>query len=405
MGLLKSELIICPIDQKCSQWARKYMGYCICSPRDEFSLAVGLISVMSWCVAEVPQIITNHSKKSANGISTAFLLTWIIGDLFNLFGCILEPATLPTQYYMAVLYMGTTLTLATQAAYYGLIYPRLKSNKRRHEDSQVTYEEQKSEYNYGVNAEEVNNVEKCRFAPSSPIPFPNSSQSSLHEDNRFLMSARSLSVSHTPAAGSFPAQRTPPSDAEQQGLKEPLLNEVKPMSSSPSPKPKILLCVVFLVTFFLGSFNLKLSGIHQNDMKLKSPTGGMVFHVRRQLLKAKEIRILTQGTVAAESHGIGSYLGWGMAVVYLGGRLPQICLNIRRGSAEGLNPLMFVFAVVGNATYVASILVKSLDWSKVRPNLPWLVDAGGCMLLDTFILIQFIYFRYRSTREEEKCRD
>lgn len=356
-------------------------------------------------MAEVPQIITNHSKKSANGLSIAFLFTWIIGDLFNLFGCILEPATLPTQYYMAVLYIATTLTLATQTVYYGLIYPRLKSNKRRHEASQETDEEQKSEYNYGVNAEEVNNVEKCRFAPSSPIPFSNSSQSSLHEDDRFLMSARSLSVSHTPTAGSFPAQRTPTSDAEQQGLKEPLLNEVQPMPSAPSPKPKTLFCVVFVVTIFLGSFNLKLSGIHLNDMKVKSPTGGIVFQVRRQLLKAKEIRVLTQGTVAAETKGIGSYLGWGMAAVYLGGRLPQICLNIRRRSAEGLNPLMFVFAVVGNATYVASILVKTLDWSKIRPNLPWLVDAGGCMLLDTFILIQFIYFRYRSTREEEKCRD
>ncbi|XP_073152260.1 vacuolar lysine transporter YPQ1-like [Henckelia pumila] len=386
MGLLKSESVICPIDQKCSQWARKFMGYCICSTRDEFSLAVGLISVMSWCVAEVPQIVTNHSKKSADGLSFAFLLTWIIGDLFNLFGCVLEPATLPTQYYMAVLYMATTLTLTTQAVYYGHIYPRLKSNKRRHEDSQEMDEEKKSEYDFGVTAEEVNNVEKHKFAPSSPIPLPNRSRSSSSiEDERYLMSARSLSVSHIPIAGSFPAQRTPTSDVEQQGLKEPLLGEVKPMPSVSSPKPKTLFCVVFLVTFFLGSFNLKLSGIHHNDMKLKNPTGGLVFHVRRQLLKAKEIRVLTQGTVAAENSGIGSYLGWGMAVVYLGGRLPQICLNIRRRTAEGLNPLMFVFAVVGNATYVASILVKSLDWSKIRPNLPWLVDAGGCMLLDTFV--------------------
>ncbi|KZV33933.1 hypothetical protein F511_04158 [Dorcoceras hygrometricum] len=381
MGLLKSESVICPIDQKCAQWARKYLGYCICSTRDEISLALGVISVLSWCVAEVPQIITNYKKKSAHGLSTTFLLTWIIGDLFNLFGCMLEPATLPTQYYIAVLYTATTSMLSTQAVYYGYIYPRLKSKKRRHEASQGA-DDQKSEYSYGVNAEQVNNVEKCRNAPSSPIPFPNSSQCSSDEDEWYLMSARSLSVSHT-TAGSFPAQRTPTSDAEQQGLKEPLLGEVKPVPSESSPKPKTLFCVAFLVVFFLGSFNQNLSGIH--EMKLKSPTGGMVFHIRRQLLNAKEIRVSTQGTMAAESHGIGSYLGWGMTAIYLGGRLPQICLNIRRGSAEGLNPLMFVFALVGNATYVASILVKSLDWLKLRPNMPWLVDAGGCMLLDIFV--------------------
>lgn len=26
-----------------------------------------------------------------------------------------------------------------------------------------------------------------------------------------------------------------------------------------------------------------------------------------------------------------------------------------------------------------------MDWSKLKPNLPWLVDAGGCVLLDTFV--------------------
>jgi solute carrier family 66 (lysosomal lysine-arginine transporter), member 1 len=26
-----------------------------------------------------------------------------------------------------------------------------------------------------------------------------------------------------------------------------------------------------------------------------------------------------------------------------------------------------------------------MDWSKLRPNLPWLVDAGGCVLLDFFV--------------------
>lgn len=32
-----------------------------------------------------------------------------------------------------------------------------------------------------------------------------------------------------------------------------------------------------------------------------------------------------------------------------------------------------------------SIVVNSLEWSKIRPNLPWLVDAGGCMFLDIFV--------------------
>jgi len=27
--------------------------------------------------------------------------------------------------------------------------------------------------------------------------------------------------------------------------------------------------------------------------------------------------------------GMGTYMGWGMAAIYVGGRLPQICLNVR----------------------------------------------------------------------------
>ncbi|KAF9618397.1 hypothetical protein IFM89_001120, partial [Coptis chinensis] len=77
----------------CSQWAQTYIKYCLCTRRDGISLALGLLSVLSWGVAEVPQILTNYRQKSAEGLSITFLITWILGDLFNLFGCMLEPAT------------------------------------------------------------------------------------------------------------------------------------------------------------------------------------------------------------------------------------------------------------------------------------------------------------------------
>lgn len=38
---------------------------------------------------------------------------------------------------------------------------------------------------------------------------------------------------------------------------------------------------------------------------------------------------LLQESVTGGSSGIGSYLGWAMAAIYMGGRLPQICLNVR----------------------------------------------------------------------------
>ncbi|MFS7943510.1 hypothetical protein Hanom_Chr06g00501091 [Helianthus anomalus] len=36
-----------------------------------------------------------------------------------------------------------------------------------------------------------------------------------------------------------------------------------------------------------------------------------------------------------------------------------------------------------------SILVSSMEWSKVQPNLPWVVEASGCVMLDTFVSLIF----------------
>lgn len=80
MGLLTSSLPpMCPGDKHCSEWARQYIKYCLCDVRDGVSLALGLVSVISWGVAEIPQIITNYRKKSTEGLSIAFLMTWIVG--------------------------------------------------------------------------------------------------------------------------------------------------------------------------------------------------------------------------------------------------------------------------------------------------------------------------------------
>jgi uncharacterized protein with PQ loop repeat len=69
----------CPATRHCAEWARIYLKYCLCSQKEGAALALGLISVISWGLAEVPQIITNYRQKSTEGLSVAFLMTWIVG--------------------------------------------------------------------------------------------------------------------------------------------------------------------------------------------------------------------------------------------------------------------------------------------------------------------------------------
>jgi hypothetical protein len=65
------------------------------------------------------------------------------------------------------------------------------------------------------------------------------------------------------------------------------------------------------------------------------------------------------------------------------------------GSVEGLSISMFTLAVIGNATYMSSILARSTAWGRIQPNLPWLVDAGACLSMDAVILGQYARFMLR----------
>ncbi|KAF6147770.1 hypothetical protein GIB67_006743, partial [Kingdonia uniflora] len=454
MGLFKLGLggsgapMVCPQQQHCSQWAQTYINYCLCTLKDGVSLTLGLISVLSWGVAEVPQIITNYKQKSAEGLSIAFLMMWTAGDIFNLVGCLMEPATqtfitmawrdapiyvnegleqcfstgtsntilycsgktfsldcflistgidviisfreglcvIELQLGRLQLYTVTTIILAAQTIYYGHIYHRLKAYRLGVPDQghklhqSMTRDEE-------IYTSETSSTQETHL-PSQSIPVNGSARYGSYERNLYYTSARSLSKSFTPIAGSVLAQpqsyekTNPISILKPDSVEEPLLGDHVSTQSAPPLNTKNMLCVVSAVTFFLSTFGSYFSTSNKLNMNENYESQGVVIRVGRKLLETSGVILLRDG--GEGNSGIGTFLGWVMAAIYMGGRLPQIYLNIRRGHVKGLNPLMFVFALVGNVTYVASILVNSLEWSTLKPNLPWLVDAGGCVILDTF---------------------
>ncbi|KAL6993637.1 hypothetical protein U1Q18_011749 [Sarracenia purpurea var. burkii] len=103
MKAIGNSVAYCVKEKKpCVWWAERYFKDCLCNLNDEVSFGFGIISLVCWGVAEIPQIITNFRTKSSHGVSLLFLFTWVVGDIFNLVGCLLEPATLPTQLYTAL---------------------------------------------------------------------------------------------------------------------------------------------------------------------------------------------------------------------------------------------------------------------------------------------------------------
>lgn len=114
----------------------------------------------------------------------------------------------------------------------------------------------------------------------------------------------------------------------------------------------------------------------------------------------------------------GQAFGYLCALLYLGSRLPQLLLNYRRKSTEGLNALFFLFACIGNLTYVLSIFAfdpichggrrgKDCHTGEagriygryILVNLSWILGSLGTLFLDMGVFAQF--FMYRKVEEDE----
>ncbi|KAK8607536.1 hypothetical protein V6N13_053269 [Hibiscus sabdariffa] len=348
-------------NKPCVGWVQRYFKDCLCNLKDDFSFAFGIISLVCWGVAEIPQIITNFKTKSGHGVSLLFLLTWVAGDVFNLVGCLLEPATLSTQFYTALLYTISTLVLVLQSVYYEYIS---RWRKRRWMKTNNMVEDEKEPLKPGKD--------------ESGIPIPKARGRTHHRREFYYTSARSLAGSGTPpfrtymrVAKSGPSAMALESDSSSED-ESPLLPSKK-SGTRPWPIPG---AAASYGTFLAASVNLPLGSKALMEVK----TG----FTNRRLLQEHSM----------EHSALGQWLGWLMAAIYMGGRIPQIWLNIKRGSVEGLNPLMFIFALIANATYVASILVRTTEWESIKANMPWLLDAVVCVALDLFIILQYIYYKY-----------
>uniref|UniRef100_M4D5F4 Vacuolar amino acid transporter YPQ1 n=1 Tax=Brassica campestris TaxID=3711 RepID=M4D5F4_BRACM len=349
----------------CVRWVERYFDDCLCNLNDEVSFALGIVSLICWGVAEIPQIITNFRTKSSHGVSLSFLLAWVAGDIFNLIGCLLEPATLPTQFYTALLYTVSTVVLVIQTIYYDYIY-RLCTHGR----TKICQKDEEDEEKKPLNPPKT---------MGSAISIPGESYKASPRKEFYYTSARSLAGSGTPPLRTsyFRVAKSGPSamtiDSGSSSDEDETMSTLPVVTAKTITQPRPIPRQAGFGTFLAASVSLPLQA--------KS--------LAEKYAHASSRRLLNERIV--EHSALGQWLGWLMAAIYMGGRIPQIWLNIKRGSVEGLNPLMFIFALVANATYVGSILVRTIEWDSIKANLPWLLDAIVCVLLDLFVSFKTIY--------------
>ena len=300
------------------------------------------ISIACWVVVFSPQIIQNFQRSSADALSIQFIIVWLVGDIFNILGAILQ-GVLPTMIILAIYYTLADIVLLAQCFYY----------------RGFTWSD----------------------APAQPKPQPQAHREP-NERTDLLAGMRDREERRgsewsalSPAVPHFPENAPPP------------------------PPPSAWHAVLWNSTAVL----------------MVVAAGILGWFLGQRATSGKEGRKHHEGDTL-ELNFLGQFFGYLCAVAYIASRLPQLILNWRRKTTDGLSMLFFLFACLGNVTYSMSIFAyePKCRESQCEPgeashlygrymivNLSWLIGALVTLGLDVGVFAQYFIYRNRDDDFDE----
>ncbi|KAH8729690.1 PQ loop repeat-domain-containing protein [Ilyonectria robusta] len=98
----------------------------------------GSISLTAWICLLLPQLAANYKAQSADGLSMAFLIVWLIGDMSNLIGALFTRLA-PTAVALASYFCIADMILISQTIYYRTVSAR---RAREHNEQSVDASEE-----------------------------------------------------------------------------------------------------------------------------------------------------------------------------------------------------------------------------------------------------------------------
>lgn len=328
------------------------------------SQMAGSVSITCWIVVFIPQIYKIFMEKSARGLSLQFIAIWLVGDIFNVVGA-MKQHLLYTVILLAIYYTLADIVLLLQWIWYNKYY-NSNNNNNTISKAPETLRNRQRELEYGS----ITDI--------------------LSEDvSRALSRGGSVFMGRAevqPLAGS--SEDISSSDIEQVALKDGneiieylmATNENGKVQRNVTIKPQLnptieflynLLCVVVVVTVGVLSWYVSYLSSHYKDNKTVKPN-----------LPESNVNFNFEAQV----------FGYISAVLYLCSRIPQILLNFKRKSCDGVSFLFFLFACLGNITFIFSILIVSHDPKYIELNLSWLLGSAGTLLMDLTIFTQFFVY-------------
>lgn len=344
-----------------------------------------------------PQIIENFRRGSADGLSLLFLVVWLAGDVFNILGAVLQ-GVLPTMIILAVYYTLADIVLLGQCFYY-------RGFTLKDEASQPPPAQHDAE-----NADPTSE----RTALLSSKPNGSSYQSDGVQNGNGHVPSNS---SATPQPPHSDHRRHSASSSTFRDILHPSVDGTHLSPATPFIESSSKQTAPARHVSALQSILLNVSAI-----LLVCAAGILGWYVSPGSSKNKDDELPPEDN-SLSFDTLGQVFGYFCAVLYLGSRLPQILLNYRRKSTEGVSLLFFLFACIGNLTYVLSILAyspvcqgESLEQTnRCRPgeasalygryilvNLSWLIGSLGTLFLDMCIFVQFFLYQGTGYPEDEQ---
>lgn len=355
---------------------------------DAISQIFGSISIACWIVVFSPQIIENWKRSSAEGLSVVFIIIWLLGDFFNIFGAVLQ-GVLPTMTILAVYYTLADIVLLLQCFWYKGFTLRdvvnkpgdesAESGSTASEDEPLLSDRRQTGASYAsvvANGHHNGTSNGPARISDADRRHSNHSQSSFRE--RFLSIDGTHLSPATPLHGDANGQFTSPPRPTQQSTTQTVLFNLG----------------TIILVILAGVFGWWLSATQiapADDTPAETPDSKPDFNLWGQIF------------------------GYICAALYLGSRVPQLLLNYRRKSTDGISMLFFLFACLGNLTYVLSIVVykpkcrhercregeaAAIYGRYIAVNFSWLLGSFGTLILDACVFVQ--YFMYRKDEEDSE---
>ena len=302
-----------------------------CNTADTLSSFFSIVSCTSWIFAQSPQIYHNYVHKSAEGVSPHFLALWFLGDFLSFTSCLLNDVVLRFQIYLSIFFLLNDLTLCSQYYYYNYVFIK-------------------------------------PFSPYVPVIQEEEYSGSTTKDFEQVdtSSASSCHVIHQKETQSSEDIN------EHQMSHSPSVHESSPLRSLP-----------------IGSIGL---GTSYDSVNNSTSTVSKIASMATLLSSTNALPIHIKETTTAGSSTnlqlLGMILAWMCTFVYMFSRCPQLWKNYKRKSVDGLSPLLFTAALMGNLCYTISILTNcefingAEKWDYFVKQLPYILGSSGTLLFD-----------------------